>query len=48
MCNAIDKKVLALHRSKIENLKVKDIKLGNWRYLKKFEVDELLKKASKN
>ncbi len=47
MCSAIDKKVLALHRSKIENLYVKDIKLGSWRYLKKFEVEELLKRATK-
>ena len=47
MCSAIDKKVLALHRSKIENLYVKDIKLGSWRYLKNFEVEELLKRAVK-
>jgi len=43
MCEAIDKKVLALHRSKIGNIGVKDLKLGTWRYLKKSEVDELLK-----
>lgn len=43
MCEAIDKKVLALHRSKIGNIGVKDLKLGTWRYLKKIEVDELLK-----
>ena len=34
MCEAIDKKVLALHRSKIGNITVKDLKLGTWRYLK--------------
>ena len=28
MCNAINKKVLALHRSKIGNIDVKDIELG--------------------
>ncbi len=43
MCNAIDKKVLALHRSKIGNLQVKDLKLGQWKYLKKEEVESLLK-----
>ena len=43
MCEAIDRKVLALHRSKIGNIGVKDLKLGTWRYLKQIEVDELLK-----
>lgn len=38
MCEAIGKKVLALHRSKIGNLGVKDLKIGNWRYLSKEEV----------
>ena len=38
MCEAIDKKVLALHRSKIGNLSVKDLKLGTWRYLKQSEI----------
>lgn len=42
MCAAIDKKVLALHRSKIGHLQVKDLKLGTWRYLKKHEVERLL------
>ena len=40
MCEAIDKKVLALHRSKIGNLSVKDLKLGQWRYLKKSEIEK--------
>lgn len=44
MCKAVGKKVLALHRSKIENIEVKDIKLGEWRYLTKSEVNSLLKK----
>ena len=43
MCEAINKKVLSLHRSKIGNLSVKDLKLGTWRYLTKKEVESLLK-----
>lgn len=42
MCEAIGKKVLALHRSKIGRIGVKDLKIGTWRYLKQKEVDELL------
>jgi len=38
MCEVIDKKVLALHRSKIGNITVKDLKLGTWRFLKKSEI----------
>lgn len=43
MCEAIDKKVLALHRSKIGKITVKDLELGKWRYLTAKEVQELLK-----
>ena len=43
MCEAIGKKVLSLHRSKIGNISVKDLKLGTWRYLRKSEIDSLLK-----
>ena len=43
MCEAIGKKVLSLHRSKIGNLTVKDMRIGTWRYLKKSEIDNLLK-----
>ena len=43
MCEAIGKKVLSLHRSKIGNIDVKDLKLGTWRYLKKSEIESLLK-----
>ena len=43
MCEAIGKKVLALHRAKIGNLGVKDLKIGQWRFLKKNEVEILLK-----
>ena len=44
MCNAVNKKVLALHRSKIGNIEVKDLKLGTWRYLKDKEINELIKR----
>ena len=43
MCEAIDKKVLALHRSKIGDIDVKNIKIGEWRYLNKDEVRKILK-----
>ena len=43
MCEAIGKKVLALHRSSIGNIDVKNLKLGEWRYLNKNEIKELLK-----
>jgi len=39
------KRVLALHRSKIGDIAVKDLKIGTWRFLKQSEVDELLKKC---
>ena len=42
MCEAVGSKVIALHRSKIGDIGVKDIKLGNWRYLKDYEVKKLL------
>lgn len=44
MCAAIGRKVLALHRSKIENIDVKKLKLGEWRYLTDKEISKLLKK----
>lgn len=44
MCEAIGKKVISLHRSKIGNLTVKDLALGNWRYLTKKEIETLLEK----
>ena len=43
MCNSIGKKVLALHRSKIENIDVKKLKLGEWRYLTNKEIEKFLK-----
>lgn len=42
MCEAIGKKVLALHRIKIGNINVKNLKLGEWRYLNQKEVKSLL------
>lgn len=43
MCEAIGKKVIALHRSKIGNIDVKNLKLGTWRYLTKKEIMDLKK-----
>ena len=45
MCEAVGRKVLALHRSKIGDLTVKDLKIGTWRYLKKEEIDRLIKNS---
>ena len=44
MCEAIDRKVLALHRSKIGKIGVKNLELGKWRFLQTNEVQELIKK----
>lgn len=44
MCESVGRKVIALHRSKIGNIGVKDIELGKWRYLKDFEVKTLIGK----
>lgn len=46
MCEAIGSKVLALHRSKIGKIGVKDLKIGEWRYLKDYEIKKLLKVTS--
>ncbi len=43
MCEAIGKRVLSLHRSKIGSISVKELKIGTWRYLKKSEIENLLK-----
>lgn len=42
MCEAVGRKVLALHRSKIGNITVKNLPLGKWRYLTKEEVKSLM------
>ena len=44
MCEAIGKKVISLHRSKIGNLTVKDLPLGTWRYINKKEIETLIEK----
>lgn len=43
MCESVGKKVIALHRSKIGNIEVKDLELGKWRYLSQSEIQKLLK-----
>ena len=43
MCEAIGHKVLALHRSKIAGIDVKDLPLGKWRYLTKNEIEKIIK-----
>lgn len=43
MCEAVGHKVIALHRSKIAGIGVKDIELGKWRYLTKKEIEKILK-----
>ncbi len=41
MFQAIGKNVIALHRSAIGNISVKNMKIGQWRYLTKEEVESL-------
>lgn len=41
MCEAVGKKVLSLHRAKIGNIDVKDLKIGEWRYLSLEEVKKM-------
>lgn len=43
MCEKIGKHVLALHRSKIGDIDLKNLKIGNWRFLSEKEVESLLK-----
>lgn len=43
MCEKIGKHVLALHRSKIGNIDLKNLKIGNWRFLTEKEVESLIK-----
>lgn len=42
MCEAVGRNVMALHRTKIGNITVKDLKIGEWRYLKPKEIIEIL------
>ncbi len=41
MCEVVGYKVLALHRSKIAGISVKDLPIGQWRYLTKDEMKKL-------
>lgn len=43
MCDAIGKNVIALHRCKIGGIDVKDLKIGEWRYLSREEIKAKLK-----
>ena len=42
MCEAVGRKVLALHRTKIGEISVKGIPLGKWRNLRQDEIRKLL------
>lgn len=42
MCEIVGHKVLALHRSKIAGIGVKDIPLGKWRFMKEKEIRKIL------
>lgn len=42
MCEAVGKKVLALHRTKIGEISVKNLPLGKWRNLRKEEIKKLI------
>lgn len=41
MCETVGHKVLALHRTKIGETTVKNLKIGEWRYLTKEEIEKL-------
>ena len=43
MMEAIDKRVLALHRSKIGDIDLEKLKIGEWRHLRKEEIDKIFK-----
>ena len=42
MCEAVGRKVIALHRSKIGKITVKELELGKWRYLTEKEIQQLV------
>ncbi len=46
MCETVGYKVLALHRSKIGNIDVKNLPLGKWRYLTDAEINNILYKKA--
>ena len=43
MCEVIGRNVMALHRSKIGNIDVKDLKLGQWKYLSENDIKSIIK-----
>ena len=45
MCEAIGKPVIALHRVRIGNIGVKDLKIGSWRYLTDTEIEQFIVKV---
>lgn len=45
MCEAVGRRVLALHRSKIGEIGVKDLKIGTWRYLTNNEIVNITKNS---
>ena len=44
MCQAVGYCVIALHRTKIGNVSVKNLKIGGWRYLDDDEISSIIKK----
>ena len=42
MCESVGSRVIALHRTKIGDIQVKDLELGKWRYLTNIEIKKLL------
>ena len=43
MCEVIGRNVMALHRSRIGDIDVKDLKIGEWRYLNSSEIKNITK-----
>lgn len=41
MCEAIGKPVIALHRARIGEIDVKNLKIGEWRYLNEKEIKQI-------
>lgn len=41
MCETLGYSVLALHRSKIGKITVKDLNIGEWRYLSNKEIENI-------
>lgn len=43
MCETLGYSVVALHRSKIGEITVKDLKIGTWRYLSNKEIEDIIR-----